>query len=1131
MALQFILGGAGSGKSYYLNHALVEEAERFPERRFIAIVPEQFTMETQKALTDIHPGHSIMNITIISFERLAYRVFEELSCMPETVLDDMGKSMLLRRACGTVEKKLKVYRKQLDRAGFIDQLKSMMSELGRYRLEEKELSALAERFGKRPLLQQKLTDMQVFLGAFREALGEGMITAEELLPSLCRVLSRSKLVKDSVIALDGFTGFTPAQYEVLELLLLYAKRVMVAVTVDAGAGAFDGRQQDDLFAMSRKTIEKLSALSEKTGAGREKDVLLAPDLPPRFSRAKDLALLSENLFRYPCRAYAGWPEHIVLTRAADPVRETELLTERISALVREEGYRYREIAVVCGNMEQYRPLLEEALRQAQIPAFLDDKRSLFTNPAVEYMRAALEVVEKDFAYEPVFRYFKCGFCGLPEQTLYEMENYVLAFGIRGHKQWETPWERLYRGGGHIDLSVLNEAREQAAGPLLALRGAFKTKGVTVKEMTEALYRLLEEQGIAGRLSELSNGFAEAGEYSLAKEYEQAYEQIVGLFDRIVGLLGGEQLSVRTYNDVLDAGCREIRVGVIPAAMDRVLVGDVERSRLKDIKALFFIGVNDGNIPAKKQNSSLLSVHDREELAAYAELAPIGRESSLIDKFYFYLTVTKPSHKLYISYAAADEMGEKKSPSPYLAHIRRVFPSIREEAAPTERPVLTKPLALRMLADGMEEYRQGKESPVWDTLYGCLYEEEENRALLARLAEGAFYVYRGDRISDAAARALYGEPLSGSVTRLETFAACAYAQFLSYGLELVRRKEFEFAALDMGNVFHKAIELCFKEAAEKGLSVAELSDEERHTLAVSAMARAADSLGSSILDSSARNRYLTKRMEQITEKSLWALGEQLRAGSFEPAAFELTFAPGENEAMRISLSEQGTMQLRGKIDRVDLYEDEDAVYVKIIDYKSGGTDFDLNGVYYGLQMQLVVYLDAVMRMEQKKHPGKEIVPAGMFYYQVQDPVLDRAEAGEGKEAFLRALRPRGVFNGDGRVISLFQKEPEEGKSRWIPATIKNGRLAKGSQAVSKEQFANLKQFVLERMKEFGTAIASGEVSAKPYKRENRTGCDYCDFKQMCGFDRKLSGYEYKRMPKKKPEEIWTELSEKNKEKGR
>lgn len=1123
MSLQLILGNAGSGKTGYINRTLIKEAMESPGKQFIALVPEQFTMEAQKALVELHPGRCVLNIDILSFERLAYRVFEELSFDPGTVLDDTGKSMLLRKACASVEKELEIYGKHLDRPGFIEELKSLISELGQYRLGEEELSGLVEKTEKRTLLNRKLKDIRLLLRAFRETMGEGMITAEELLPVLCRVLPRSKRVRNAVIAVDGFIGFTPAQYEVLGLLLRYGERVSVAVTIDPEAEPFSEKAGEDLFALSRKTIASLLGLAKESGAGRERDVILKPERLPRYSESPELEALSRRLFRYPCKGLKGKPKSVFCGPEASPSAEAKALAKRIGSLVKEEGYRYREIAVICGDLEQYRPLLEHAFYQAGIPVFLDDKRSLLTNPAVEYMRAALEVIEKDFSYESVFRYLKCGFSALEEEALFELENYVLALGIRGSRRWAETWDRIYRGGEHVNLEKLNQARKQAAEPLLILKDRLREKGADVRRMTEALFQWLDGQQAAGKLSAMAEQFRQEAQYSLAKEYEQAYGQILELFDRTVGLLGNETLPLKTYREVLDAGFQEIRVGVIPEALDELLVGDLERSRLGRIRALFFIGANEGSVPKPGKQGGLLSELDRTALSAYAELAPSGRESSRREKLYFYLAAARPSERLYVSWAAAGDEGEKKAPSPYAVQLFRVFPELSGPPQDMEG-ALTPQLAFKALAEGMEQYRRGCEPKSWDALYSCLSGRKEDQELLLEITDAAFYSYDGEQISRAAARALYGDPLSGSVTRLETYAACACAQFLTYGLALAERREFEFAALDMGNVFHKALELCFVKAGERGIALGELSEEQRRGLVKESMAEAAASLGNRILESSARNEYLARKMERITEKTVWALGEQLKAGSFQPAAFELTFSPGENETMRVSL-EGGSMELRGKIDRVDLYENEGQVYVKIIDYKSGGTDFDLGGVYHGLQLQLAVYLDAVMKKESREHPGKEIVPAGMFYYQIRDPLLEREQAAQDVEdAVLSALRPRGVFEASGETVRLLQKEGGDGASRWLPASFKDGRPdPKRSGAISREQFENLRKFVRKKIRELGNGIISGDVSARPYKRQKSTGCDYCRFQAVCGFDRKAPGYGYRNLKEPEPEKIWEEMA--------
>lgn len=1129
MSLQFLIGPGGCGKTTQLHKYLMKKTKECPDTNIFVIVPEQFTMETQSALATLHPGHSVFQIDIVSFQRLAYRIFEELSCAPKTVLDDTGKSMLIRKSCGVVEKDLEIYKGHLDRPGFIEELKSIMSEFGQYRIGQDKLANAGQEESLSPLLAKKLKDLSLLSEAYYGAMDPDTIPAEELLDRLAKVIPDSELLKGSIVALDGFTGFTPAQLDVLEVLLRFCGEVLITVTADETLDPMDASNQKDIFALSRKMIGELSKRAQSAGAAINESWLIAPHDNDRFAASKELRFMEQNLLRFNKKTWDGKPQDIRLIAAENALEECRFLTDEIQKLVREQGLRYKEIAIVCGNIETYTPLLEQTMSEAQIPVFMDDKRNLLSNPVVESMRAVLDVIENDFSYDTIFRYLKSGFGNIEPNLLFDMENYVLARGIRGHKKWEEVWEKLYRGGDHLNMEKLNEARVQAITPILTLREVLKKKDATVREMTEGLFCWLESRDADEILTAMADKFQEEGEYSLAAEYYQAYDQLLGLFDRIVGLLGEEVMPLTNYRDILEAGCQEIRVGVIPAAIDRVLVGDVQRSRLVGIRALFFIGVNDGAVPSAGKVGGLLSELDRENLKGYMDLSPTRRESSLIDKFYYYLTLTKPSEKLYISYATADEKGEGKSPSSYLTYLKRLFPALKEEyPVAAERTPYTLPMALKVLSEGFEEYKQRKQPESWDELYRYLWTEPAAEALLERMESAALESYKGDAISKAVASVLYGEPISGSVSRLENYAACAYAQFLNYGLNLMKRQEFEFAAMDMGNVFHKAIELVFNKAIAEDFSIGNLTEDERKALCHEAMEAAASELGAALL-STHRNEHLFKRMEEIADRTLWALGEQLKAGDFTPKHIELKFRAGENDAMYLDLGEGSTMQLKGKIDRVDEYDDGENIYVKIIDYKTGDKDIDLNQIYYGLQIQLVVYMNAVMEHEKKLHPGKNIIPAGLFYSTFQDPMLKREEAeGCEEDVFRAALCPKGFVTSDENALYHLERNAGDGKSDVIPVSRKDGRVKPNKNVISAAQFEHMKNFVTKRMTEFGEAMAEGSVSALPYMMGSKSGCDFCDFKAVCGFDKKKNGYHFRRLPALDPDDIWETMAEEDQE---
>ena len=712
MSIQLLLGGSGSGKTHRLYTDLIKDSMENPDTKYFAIVPEQFTMQTQKEIVTLHPNHGVMNIDIVSFQRLAYRVFEELAIVNPDVLDDMGKSMILRKVTGGKQKELPLYQSHLNQNGFIGQLKSMLSELYQYGITPDMLEAKIPETTS-PMLRQKLEDISVIYKAFQEYIRDRYITTEEILDVLCRHLPESKLIRDSVITLDGYTGFTPVQYRLLDLFLRYSRRVVVTVTVDPAVPERGKRGVQDLFYMSCEMIDKLNALARQNHVKREPDIVLDEHPAVRYRRgakrraeqearverkaqagqealtvspaSSALDFLEQNLYRYSGRVYSGKAEEIRLVQAVNPAEEISCVVREIGKMLR-EGYRYRDMAVITGDIGSFAGELIHQFDASEIPYFLDDKKSILKNPMVELVRAALETIQKDFSYETMFRYLRTGLVVKPEdeRKLDRLENYVIAMGIRGHKRWNTPWEGWYRGGRDLNLEELNQLREEIMAPLTAFIEAFREEGRTVRTMSEAVVRLLEALSVEEKMLARESAFQEQGEFGLSKEYGQVYGLVVDLMDRLARLLGEEKVSRREYAEILDAGFSEIEVGLIPAAVDRIVVGDITRTRLDHIKILFFIGVNDGIVPQKKENSSLFTDKEREFLGSHhIELAPTVRVESFRQRFYLYLALTKPEERLYLSYSAMDASGKSLRPSILLGELKKLFPQLTAVAASDE----------------------------------------------------------------------------------------------------------------------------------------------------------------------------------------------------------------------------------------------------------------------------------------------------------------------------------------------------------------------------------------------------------------------------------------------------------------
>lgn len=1127
MSLQFVLGGSGSGKTRFLFEQVIRESVKEPGKQYIVLVPEQFTMETQKDMIMLHPNHGMMNIDIVSFERLAYRVFGELSVETLDVLDDMGKSMVLRKVAARKKKSLGLYQSHLSQAGFINQLKSMLSEFYQYGITGEMIEASIKEV-KSPLLKQKLMDFSVILEGFKEYISQKYITAEEILDVLCRIVSRSELLKGSVVVLDGYTGFTPVQYRLLEQLMTICERVTVSISVDMGANPYKKSRMQNLFYMSKNTVCQLIDLAAKNGVGRGKDVELSNRPAWRFKNMPAMDFLEQELYRYRGKQYGGeYGEDFPITvfEGKNPKEEIRYALMEIHKMVQEDRLKYREIAIITGDLASYGRELGHQMEKEGIPYFLDQKKSILENPLVELIRAALEVIQKDFSYESVFRYLKTGLVTEEKEQMDRLENYVRALGIRGKKRWSEEWQLQYKEGENLNLEELNRFRQQALDSILPLWEGFSREDGNIGTMTASLREYLESGGFRERLSGFEEEFKEVERYDLAREYSQVYDKVMELLDRLETLLGDEKVSRKEFNEILDAGFAEIKVGVIPATVDRIVIGDITRTRLNHIRVLIFMGVNDGIVPQKKDGGSLLTDMEREALQSlHMELAPTAREDGCMQKFYLYLMMTKPEKRLILTYANAGGEGKAKRPSSLIHEVLKLFPGLSVlQGSQMKWEIYSKKEGREQLIESLRDYENQEERQELLQLLRLFFQSEEMKSEAENLLEAAFYSYEDDGIGKAAAQALYGKILEGSVTRLEQYAACAYAHFLRYGLELMERKEYELAPVDMGNLFHQSIDLCFEAMKKQGKTLADISEEERKKLVAECVREVSEQYGNTILKSSARNEYLAEKIARITDKTIWALAEQMKKGDFVPEAFEVSFSAIDNlKAMKIALSEEEALHLRGRIDRLDLYEDENHVYVKIIDYKSGSTSFNLAAFYYGMQLQLVVYMDAALELQERKFPGKEVEPAGIFYYHIADPVVETEEEEDIEALILKNLKMDGLVNSDLEIIRHLDKEIET-ESDVIPVVLKAGIIQETrSHVAGKERFAALRTYTRKRLKEAGQEILKGKNSVRPYKQGGKTACDYCMYHAVCGFDLKTKGYGYQQLYSMKAEEVWKEI---------
>ena len=1126
MSLRFYFGPSGSGKSHRIYEEIMQRAAQEPGRNFLIIVPDQFTMQTQKDLVMRSDRGGILNIDVLSFGRLSHRILEEVGTKEMPVLDDTGKSLVLQKIAADLKEQLPAMGSLLHKQGYIHEVKSAISEFMQYGISTQDMDKLIASAEKRGALAMKLRDLKTLYRGFQDYIRDHFITTEETLDVLRRSLVKSKILQGSVVVFDGFTGFTPIQNRLIQELMRVCAETIVTVTIGAEEDPYQMDGEQKLFHLSKKTVSDLVKLAAEAEVTRGEDVFVKGG-PNRFTEAPALCYLEQNLFRYQYEPYTEKQREICMFEALSPREEVHQAALYIRKLIREEGLTYRDIAVVIGDLEGYASYVETEFGQLEIPCFLDRTRGIVLNPMIEYIKSALQLYIRDFSYDTVFHFLRSGMADISREEIDELENYVIRTGARGYRTYSRLFtrktEEMQQGSGQEDteraeetMERLNRIRQQFADTVEILHMAPRAKA---GEYVDHLYDFLEQNQVQQKLLNYQQQFEQEGDLAKAREYAQIYRLVMDLLDQIYELLGEEEISLQEFADILEAGFGEITVGTIPQNVDRIVVGDMERTRLKQVKVLFFLGVNDGNIPKNASKGGIISDMDREFLIeSGTEMAPSPRQQMYIQRLYLYLNMTKPSERLYLSYAKVNSDGKGIRPSYLIDTVRKLFPQLAVEY-PQNRSRLEqiegRQEGARYLAEELREYADGtlreEERQDFYLMYRAYEADPEGRD---RLTAAAFRRYKESGLSRIVARALYGRQLENSVSRLETYAACACRHFLQYGLSLQEREEFGFEVSDMGNVYHAVLENFAGKLAESGRTWWDF-DENFATQAIKeAVEGYAATYGETVLYSSARNEYAITRMSRILTRTVLTLQQHLKQGSFQPDDYELSFRFAEDlDSIHVDLSEEEKMHLQGRIDRIDVSEDAEHVYVKVIDYKSGNKKFDLAALYYGLQLQLVVYMNAAMELESRKHPDKEIVPAALLYYHIDDPTIEtpvELTQEQINEEILTKLRMNGVVNSDPAVVERLDRFLQD-KSKVIPVEKKkDGSFSARSGILSREELHVVSAYVDTKIRQIGREILDGKIAANPYEKGNEEACTYCAYKKVCGFDGSIPGYEKRQL---------------------
>lgn len=1116
MSVRFLLGASGSGKSRQIYNEIIQASIKEPERNFYLIVPEQYTMEAQRELVTMHPAGGMMNIDAIGMNRLAYRVFDELGISTGQVLEDFGKSMLIKKILCEQQDTLQVYGSYYDKLGFVDEMKSMMSEIFQYNIKQDTIDEIMEQIPEDSVVAGKMQDIRHIYEEFEAFAGERYIVAEQLVELLTRHVGQSKLVCGSSLYFDGFTGFTPVQLELVEKLMTCADDLTFSFTLDDRDQKYEHIKDYELFYLTKTTIKKLTEAAAAAGVEIESPVVLPGTINYRLGENRELFFLERNLFRSPYQKWKQPLERIHLTATGDAQDEIVFVASTIRRLVREKGYRYKDIAIVAGDLEQASHIYERVMDEYEIPVFIDANACLKANPCAETIRSVLAVLADDFSYDSVFRFLKAGMTDLSFEDIELLENYALKRGVRGYSRWNRAVSENYEKTSPVNIEEIRQAFMKMFGDI---RKAFADKKAVTKDYVEALYDFLLQIHMYEKLEARKNELYEENRINEGDAYGQIFEKTVRLFDKIAELLGDTKMSVKEFYEIVDTGLSDIEVGVVPPTVDRVLIGDITRSRLNHIKVLFFTSVNDGIVPKAPKKGRILSDRDRDILSDCGlELAPSDKQNSYIEQFYIYTILTKPSDHLYISYHKLSASLESMRPSYLLGRISNIFPSLQAEeydAASCMPDTVNRSLRRILRAEDSEDAES--------RILTRILTEKGFAGELTAIYKGRTYRNVAEQLPPETIALLYGRYLHASVSKLELYARCGFAYFLKYGLRLKEREMYQVDVRNVGVILHSVMEGLFKQVRDtRNNDWENFPEDERMLMVTELVNRAAEESAGDFFEDNARNAYMLQMIERMAQTSAGMLQKHIRLGSMKPGMLEKTFDSAKDEvgSYLFELPNQIQMSINGKIDRVDVEEEDGTVYIKVIDYKSSTRKLSLEEVLNGEQLQLVTYSAIAYEIEKMIYPDKNIQIAGLLYYSFDDPVIEiessEIDTGTEQPEFsdqekldaerMEKMKLQGFVNESPAVI----QKMDHTCNQSLPVKLdKNGDIKKSENVVSADQIRTIMELTRENIEEIGSQIAEGKIAIEPYKNKSNTGCDYCEFKNICHFDVKNGGNQYRR----------------------
>jgi len=1099
MAVQFILGRSGTGKTSYCTKAVVDALLDRSEQTLILLVPEQASYQAERAILGDKRVAGYSRLNVLSFDRLGFSLSGKKTALPR--LSRIGRQMIIHRILREHKDKLKVLGSSAQRGGLSVRMAEIVAELHRYAKTPEDIEqvlSLLQKDGGNKLTAYKFADIGVVFREYLKFIQGRFIDPDIQLNLACQEVAQSKLVKGARLWVDGFSSFTVSEREILIELLKTVKDSNIALCLDPSKADVKNGEQVSLFYPTERTYSDLVEIIKKCKLKLAEPIIL--DNALRFSGCRQLEHIERKIFDSKALKIPA-EGNVRIVSAANARGEAKFIAGEILRLVKEKDYRYRDIAVIASDIERYQHYIRAYLEDYSIPFFLDKPKPLNQHPVVTLISSALQVVTGGFIHSDIFAYLKTGLVPIESCDVDLLENYCLAFGIAGNdwlsdEDWHFAAEKE-----QFDESRINQIRRKVRAPLLELQDKLvavdePSNMISADIFTKGVFDFLEALEVPETLGKWIQDAQEKNKPESVREHRQFYTRLIDTFDELTETFGERQMRCKDYFAIINSAFSQLTLALIPPTLDEVLVGSIDRSRHPDLKAVFLIGATQKQFPSPVNYDSLLTDEDRHA----AELADFSlgdtTEQSLAQRQYLaYIAFTRPSQFLCITYPATDDKGSSVVRSQFIDNLTALFEDLKEESAAAKQIDIEKVANRTELADLL----------CGDWQYDGLPEDITSDEILGELG----YVVRYAKEYDNSARLdretvdeLFAAETASSATKLGTFAACPYQHFAKYILKLKERKEFKLKPLDLGVFYHSVLDALLKKLCRSNKDFASIANGELLEILreqISGFVQT-DSFISHFVRHSAHNRFIIHTAAEALEDCVLAIAQMVRAGSFKPQLSEVSF-----DNYQIALSQGRRLILKGKIDRLDTTDINGEKIGLVFDYKRSAKPFSWSQFYHGLDMQAGIYMSAVREASGLKCEVEKI--AGAFYMPVERGIksVDIDQMPVEKDSF--NYKAKGIFNGQysGQLDSMLSS----GWSKFYNFRVTSKDNQYGNYNVSgilkPGDFEKVLRFTREKIVQLAEDIISGRIDISPYRLGGKSPCTYCEYKPVCRFDWQINDY--------------------------